>query len=101
MITAIIPVIIISLVSIVFAFIKPLDLVFEKYILFRIESLILPQKRYWLKGTGDPSRSSYIPAISKEKKNMQENIQKDDLKKKRSLTELSNILDRKNENESI
>jgi hypothetical protein len=94
-VTALIPVIIIGLITVVFAFIKPLDLVFERYILFWIESLLLPHKRYWLKGTGDPSRFSYIPAVNPKKKIVESSLEKDDLKKKKSLAELSQILDKK------
>lgn len=95
LITALIPVIIVGLITVVFAFIKPMDLVFERYILFFVESLILPGKRYWLKGTGDPSRLVYVPPVSTAKKIEKENMEKDVLKKKKSISELSNILDRK------
>lgn len=94
-ITALIPVIIIALITITFAFVTPLDLTFEKYILFRIEALILPPKRYWLKGTADPSRLLYIPPISTKKKNTDKALEKDQLKKKKSLAELTQILDQK------
>ncbi len=95
LITALIPVIIIALITIVFAFIKPLDLVFERYILFWIESLLLPHKRYWLKGTGDPSRMVYVPPVNAKKEIIEKSLEKDDLKKKKSLAELSQILDKK------
>lgn len=95
LITALIPVIIIALITVVFAFIKPLDLVFERYILFLIESMILPAKRYWLKGTGDPSRLSFIPPSTPAKKINKDNAEKAQLKKNQSISELSNILDRK------
>lgn len=94
-ITAIIPVIIIGLITITFAFIKPLDLDFEKYLLFRIESLILPAKRYWLKGTAEPSRMTYIPQVSTKKNIKDKALETDHQKKKKSLTELTQILDQK------
>ncbi len=95
LITVLIPVIIIALVTVVFAFIKPLDLVFERYILYRLESLILPSKRYWIKGTGDPSRLLYVPVASAKKKNIDKALETDQLKKKQSLAELTKILDQK------
>jgi PrgI family protein len=95
LITAIIPVIVIALVTIVFAFVKPINLTFEKYILFLIESFILPRKRYWIKGTGDPSRLSYTPPKSAKKK-LGKSIKKSELKKEKSISELTDILDRKN-----
>lgn len=95
MITALIPVIIIGLITVVFAFIKPLELNFERYILYRIESLILPPKRYWIKGTADPSRLVYVPAMSYKKKIKDKALESDQLKKKKSLAELTKILDQK------
>ena len=92
-ITALIPVIIIALITIVFAFIKPLNLVFERYILFVIESLILPRKRYWLKGMGDPSRMVFVPGTTF-KKTVPVKSDKEETKKK-SLAELTQILDKK------
>lgn len=94
LITALIPVIIIALITIVFSFVKPLDLNFERYILFRIEALVLPSKRYWLKGTADPSRLVYVPAVSNRKKNVEKALDIDK-KKKKSLNELTKILDQK------
>lgn len=95
LITALIPVIIVGLITVVFAFIKPLDLAFERYILFRIESLILPPKRYWIKGTADPSRLIYVPVASAKKKITDKAMESDQLKKKKSLAELTKILDQK------
>ncbi|MCC6643261.1 PrgI family protein [Candidatus Peregrinibacteria bacterium] len=94
-ITALIPVIIIAIITITFAFVKPLDLVFEKYILFLIESLVLPPKRFWLKGTGDPSRLSYIPAPSAKKKINPKEAELAGVKKKKSIEEITKILDKK------
>ena len=95
-ITAIIPTILIGIITVVFAFLNPLDLHFEKYILYLIASWILPSKRYWIKGTGDPSRMVYVPAINKEKKKIDEKTtEKDAAKKKKNLAELSKILDQK------
>ena len=93
-ITALIPVIIIALITVVFAFIRPLDLVFERYILYWLESLILPRKRYWLKGTGDPSRMIYLSSAPSKKKETPKAIEKEE-KKKKSLAELTQILDKK------
>ncbi len=93
-ITALIPVVIIGLITVIFAFIKPLDLVFERYILFWIESLILPRKRYWLKGMADPSRMIYLPSMAQQKKVPVKIVEKEE-KKKKSLAELTEILDKK------
>ena len=96
LITAIIPVVLISLITVTFAFIKPMDLNFEKYILYWISNIILPRKRFWIKGTGDPSRYLYQAPINQNNKKITEKtIQKDMKTKKKSLTELSAILDKK------
>lgn len=92
LITALIPVIILSLITITFAFVKPLDLVFEKYILYWLLSIILPRKRYWLKGTADPSRMLYVPRTTAVKAVVK--VTKDE-KKAKSLSELTQILDKK------
>ena len=92
LITALIPVIIIAIITITFAFIKPLDLVFEKYLLYQIAALTLPRQRYWLKGMGDPLRQAYIPADSK-KKTIEKKLEP--AKKTKSLVELTQILDQK------
>lgn len=94
LITALIPVILIALVTIIFAFVKPLDLVFERYILFWLESILLPAKRYWLKGTADPSRMAYVPsqAAPEKIKKVDPNTE---LKKKKSIEEITKILDKK------
>ena len=92
-ITALIPVVILGLITVTFAFIKPLNLVFEKYILYWIESLILPKKRYWLKGMGDPSRMQYIPRATTKAQTIGKTVEKD--KKAKSISELTQILDKK------
>jgi len=92
-ITAIIPVLILALITITFAFVKPLNLVFERYILFWIEKMILPQKRYWLKGMGDPSRMMYVPREVAKPKVIEKKIDAD--KKPKSIKELTQILDKK------
>ncbi len=92
-ITALIPVGIIAIITIIFAFTKPLDLVFEKWALYWIAAMVLPRKRYWIKGTGDPSRMSYIPPATNKKIEIKK--VEDPLKKKKSIKELTDILDKK------
>jgi hypothetical protein len=92
-ITALIPVGIIAIITIIFAFARPLDLVFEKWALYWIAAMVLPRKRYWLKGTGDPSRIAYTPTASKQKDSKKMPIEK--TKNKKSIRELTDILDKK------
>lgn len=89
LITVLIPVIIIALITVTFAFIKPLNLNFEKYILYALEYyFILPKKRYWLKGTADPL-TTYIQA----KKEVKKAETPKGNNKKQSVEDLSKILD--------
>lgn len=91
LITVLIPVIIISLITVTFAFIKPLNLNFEKYILYALEYyFILPKKRYWLKGTADPLTTIVVNAAKKETPKAKTPT-KDT--KNRSVEDLSKILD--------
>ncbi len=83
----------IAVVTIVFAFMQPLNMNFEKYILYALEFyIILPRKRYWLKGTGDPSRLEYVPAKKKEKGKKEV---KSEPTKQKNIDDLTNILDNK------
>lgn len=93
LITVLIPVIIIALITVTFAFIKPLNLNFEKYILYALEYyFILPKKRYWLKGTADPLAMS-APIVKKEVK---KSTTPEKTSKKQSVEDLSKILDKIN-----
>ncbi len=97
-ISALIPVIPIVLIVVIFAFVKPLDMNFEKYLLYALEYyIILPKKRYWLKGTGDPSRLSYEPMASKKQTTQEEDIE-EVVAPTKSIDELSSILDSNNQN---
>jgi len=40
------PMVIIGLITVIFAFVKPLDIKFERFIFFYLEYVILPKKRY-------------------------------------------------------
>jgi len=93
-ITALIPTIIIVLITVVFAFIRPLDLAFEKWFLFAIEfHFILPKKRFWIKGTGDPLTSQYMPR-NKKKKAKTSSVSENH--KPKTIQELNKILNNPN-----
>ncbi len=92
-ITALIPAIIIGLITVTFAFVKPLDLNFEKFILYWASfTFILPRRRYWLKGTGDPLRSEYN-ATPEVKKTTEVNTTLAPQEKRRRLEELSKVIE--------
>jgi len=97
-ITWIVPVVLIALITITVAFVNPLDLRFERFIIYYFEYLLLPKKRYWLKGSADPLSFSYIPTPNKAKNKIEKKAlskaeklqQKDD-----KLQDLSQVLDKK------
>lgn len=92
------PVAIVAIITAIFAFIKPLDLAFERWLLFWIEFIILPKQRYFLQGSSDPLSSTYTPAKNKEnlkienKAKSKAELLKD---KQKKLKNLSEILDQK------
>ena len=59
-VTWILPVGIVTIITLAFAFLKPLDLSFTKFILRWIEFTILPRKRFWIQGSAE----AFAPVIS-------------------------------------
>ncbi len=53
------PVAIISVITIAFAFVRPIDLNFEKWILLWLEFFLLPRKRTWLQASAEFLPSAY------------------------------------------
>lgn len=47
------PVAIVVLITLAFAFLRPLDLSFTRYVLLFIEFSLLPKKRIWIKSSGE------------------------------------------------
>jgi len=92
------PIAIITLITIVFAFINPLNLNFERFILFWLEFKLLPQKRFWIQGSADPLSSTYTASVNKEQKKI-ENKAKTKAEqyeeKKQKIKNLTDILDHK------
>lgn len=88
------PVAFVSLLTILFAFIRPLDLSFARFILVYLEFLFIPQKRFWIQGSAEVLMSAYTPAKtkSKEQKKAEAKAQQvvDKVKK---LEEITRILD--------
>jgi len=59
-VTWILPVGIVAIITIAFAFARPLDLSFTKFIIRWIEFTILPRKRFWILGAAE----SYTPMMT-------------------------------------
>ena len=91
------PVAIIAIITLLFAFIKPLDLSFEKWLVLWIEHFILPRKRVWIQATAEvlPSltQTSPKPKSTAEKKAEEKAVQVEDKHKK--IEELTKILNSK------
>lgn len=59
-VTWFLPVGIVAIITLAFAFLRPLDLSFTRFILRWIEFTFLPRKRFWIQGTAE----TYAPAYS-------------------------------------
>ena len=68
-VTWILPVGIVAIITISFAFVKPLDLSFTKFIIRWIEFTILPRRRFWIQGAAEayPSLTSTASAAARTK----------------------------------
>ncbi len=88
------PVAFISLITILFAFVKPLDMEFSRFLAVYLQHVLLPQKRRWVQGSAEIILSMYEtskPQTKVEKKAEAKAEQMMDKRKK--LEELSKILD--------
>ncbi len=95
------PVAIILTITALFAFVKPLDLTFGRFILTWIEYMILPQKRHWIQASAEISTFGYHPrSKSKAEQKAEEKAQLIEDKAKK-IMELSKILDTKTSNEKM
>ena len=91
------PVAIIVLITILFAFIRPLDLTFAKFLLTYLEFILLPQKRSWIQSSAEVLMSAYNPQVKPKTKAEQkaEEKAKEIEDKAKKIMELSKMLDNK------
>lgn len=92
-VTWILPVAIVAIITVAFAFVRPLDLSFTKYILRWIEFSFLPRQRFWIQGGAEawpPTFATEQKATKIQKKAEAKAEQVMDKHKK--LEELSKIL---------
>ncbi len=85
------PVTLVVLITLAFAFIKPLDLSFTKYVLIFIEFSLLPKKRLWVKTSGEV----LIPKKTPGKKDTEKNDKKKEeiINKQQKFEQLQKFLD--------
>jgi hypothetical protein len=83
------PVVIISAITLAFAFLTIHNLPFDEFLMHFIEYHMLPRKRFWIQGAGAP----FIPPFDESKRKAKKAQPLKDLKKKKSLEELTQVLD--------
>ena len=87
------PVAIVSLITLAFAFLRPLDLDFSRFLAAYLEFVLLPQKRFWVQSSAEVVLSMYSskkPQTKFEKKAEEKAEQM--IHKAKKLEELSKIL---------
>ncbi len=90
------PVAILAIITIAFAFVRPLDLNFEKWILLWVEFFFIPRKRTWIQASAEllpPLQTAEKPKTNAQVKAEQKADQIEDKHKK--LEELTKILNTK------
>jgi hypothetical protein len=93
-ITWIVPVGIVAIITIAFAFARPLDLSFSKYILRWIEFTVLPRKRFWILNSAEaypPTTGAIKPKASITEKQAADKALSV-LDKRKKLEEITKIL---------
>lgn len=91
------PVAIVSIITIAFAFVRPLDLSFTKWVLLWIEFSLLPQKRTWVKSSGEVVKPVGIKPKDKNKKSKKELEQEQIETREDKIRGLQKFLDAENE----
>jgi hypothetical protein len=87
------PIVLVTAITLAFAFVRPLDLSFGKWIIRWIEYTLLPRKRLWIKSSADfyPSIDSTIDRLNKKHFSNQEKTDALEEKKKK-MEEISEFL---------
>jgi len=94
------PVAIIGLITVLFAFVKPLDMDFSRFLAVYLEFVLLPQKRLWVQSSAEVITSMYNTGLkTKDKEEKKAEAKADAMSDKRKkLEELSKILNTHNDN---
>ena len=86
------PVVIVSAITLAFAFLKIHDLKFHQFLMNYIEYLVLPRQRAWIQGADTHYEKYKAEPVKKPKK-----IKAKDAKPKKSIEELSELVDTRGE----
>lgn len=87
------PVAIIVLITVLFAFVRPLDMDFSRFLAVYLEFILLPQKRFWVQSSAEIVTSMYTTLASQTKVEKKAEAKAEQmLDKKKKLEELSKIL---------
>jgi len=87
------PVAVVTLITLAFAFLKPLDLSFTKYVLLFSEYSLLPKKRIWVKGSSEILTPEQTALQKKNEKKSNDTKDQKILDKQQKLQELEKFLD--------
>jgi len=101
-VTWILPVLIVAIITVAFAFVRPLDLSFSKYIIRWLEFMLIPRQRFWIQGSAE----SYPSALQAEQSSTKEEKKKEAkaieaLDKHKKLEEITKILNRQKNPENL
>jgi hypothetical protein len=94
-VTWILPVGIVAIITVAFAFVRPLDMSFTKFILRWLEFTILPRKRFWIQGAAEafaPAFSIATTAAKSQAEKKAETKAMEMLDKHKKLEEITKIL---------
>ena len=96
LITSLPPTIIVAGITMVFAFVRPLDMSFTQWLLRWVEFALVPRERVWVQGSADPL-PIMMAAVKKPSKEDKKAEQKAEsvVDKHKKLAELSKLLDNK------
>ena len=88
------PVALVSLVTVLFAFVKPLDMDFSRFLVVYLQYALLPQKRFWVQSSAEIVLSMYTsgPKQTKIEKKAEAKAEQM-MNKQKKLEELTKILD--------
>jgi len=93
------PVAIVVLITILFAFIRPLDMSFAKFLTVYLEFLFIPQKRAWVQSSAEIIMSMYQSTKAQSKVDKKAEAKAEQMiNKAKKIEELSKILNTRSNN---
>lgn len=87
------PVALVAVITVAFAFVKPLDLSFARWLLCWIEFLIVPRQRMWIQSAGEVHIPQLAPAKKTKFEKKAEAKAESVIDKHKKLEELTKMLD--------